>query len=78
MEDWQNNIVPKTLVIKFRTAIDRATLMSMRGSWKGTKLYLDDGLTFMQHEQEKEGMVCVMEARDAWKWAVYRNWKVII
>ena len=31
--------------------------MSMRGTLKGTKIYLDNDLTFMQQEQKKESMM---------------------
>lgn len=67
-------ILPKKLlVIKFRTAMDRSTLTSTRGVLKGTKIYLDDDLTIMQQEHKKADMIKVMEARNASKWAVYRD-----
>ena len=46
----------KPLVMKLRTASDRATLISMRAVLKGTKIYLDDDLTNVQHEHKREGM----------------------
>ena len=60
----------RLLVIKFRTAADRSTLMSLRGALKGTKIYLDDDLTIMQQEHKRANMTKVMEARNAGKWAV--------
>ena len=65
-------------MIKFRTAVDRSTLMSIRGVLKGTKICLDDDLTTMQQEHKKASMTKVMEARNAGKWAVYRVGKVVI
>ena len=70
-------MLKRPVVIIFRTPVDSSTLMSMRGTLKGTKIYSDDDLTIMQQEHKKESMTRVMAARDAGKWAVYRDGKVI-
>ena len=50
----KGDMLKRTLAIKFRTAADRSTLISMRGTLKGTKIYLDDDLTIMSRSTRKK------------------------
>ena len=78
MESGQSRATNTPLVMKLRTTIDRATLLSMRAVLKGTKIYLDDDLTLLQQEHKQEEMKKVMAAREAGKWAIYHDRRVTI
>lgn len=62
-------------MLKFKDFESWAQFLEKRVALKATKIYLGDDLTPLQVEQ---GMVQVMEARKAGKWAVHRDGRVII
>lgn len=74
----KNTTRDRALILNFEHMEKRKAFLANRRALKGEKVYLEDDLTPAQVAHRRECMPRIMEARQAGKWAVYRDGRVII